>query len=111
MDLKISEAYNAKVLSIKGKLMGGPDADLFHNALQDSINEGIKNVVVDMSDVKFVNSSGLGILVRGFTTLKNSGGELKLAAISDKVQGVLSITKLTSVFDIKPTVEEASNSF
>ena len=111
MDLKINEVYNAKVLVIKGKLMGGIDAELFHDALQNSLNERIKNVIVDMSGIKFVNSSGIGILVRGLTTLKNAGGELKLAGIPDKVQGVLSITKLTSVFDIKASVEEASKTF
>lgn len=64
-----------------------------------------------MSDVKFVDSSGLGNIVRAFSTVKEAGGQLKLAGKSDKVQGVLSITKLNSVFELYPSVEDASKSF
>ena len=111
MKFETKTIYNANVITVKGKLMGGPEAQDFHNILQSSIDSDIKNIVVDLSDVSFVNSSGIGILVRGFTTMKDTGGELKLAGISDKVSGVLSITKLNSVFSQYPTVEEAAKSF
>ena len=111
MKFKVNEVYNAKVVEFKGKLKGGPDAEDFHNAIQTFLEEGRKNIIIDMSDVSFVDSAGLGILVRGYTTLKNAGGEMKLAGISNKVEGVLAITKLNSVFEQYKTVEEASNSF
>lgn len=111
MKFKLNEVYNAKVIEFKGKLKGGPDAEDFHKTIQSFLDEGRKNVIIDMSDVSFVDSAGLGILVRGYTTLKNAGGEMKLAAISNKVSGVLAVTKLNSVFEQYPSVEEASNSF
>jgi len=111
MKFVTKEVYNAKVIVIKGKLMGGPEAEDFHNILKDSMGAGKKNFVVDLSDVKYVNSSGIGILVRGFSSVKNAGGSLKLAGITDKVNGVLAITKLNSVFEQYPTVDEAAQSF
>ncbi len=111
MKFETKTIYNANVITVKGKLMGGPEAEDFHNILKSSIDNDIKNIVVDLSDVGFVNSSGIGILVRGFTTMKNAGGNLKLAGISDKVSGVLAITKLNSIFEQYPTVDEAAKSF
>jgi anti-sigma B factor antagonist len=111
MKFSTGEVYNAKVINIKGKLRGGPEAEEFHSTLQSFINESKKNIIIDMSDVSFVDSAGLGILVRGYTTIKNAGGEMKLAGISNKVKGVLAITKLNSVFEQFTSVEEASNNF
>jgi len=110
MKFVIKEVYNAKVIEIKGKLMGGPEAEDFQNILRNTISENKKNVIVDLSDIGFVNSSGIGILVRGYTTMKNAEGELKLAGISDKVKGVLAITKLNSIFEQYTNVEEAAKS-
>ena len=111
MKFVTKEVFNAKVIEVKGKLMGGPKAEDFNNILQETITENKKNVIIDLSDVGYVNSSGIGILVRGFTTMKNADGNMKLAGISDKVNGVLAITKLNSVFEQYPNVEEAAKSF
>ena len=64
-----------------------------------------------MSGVKFVNSTGIGIIVRGFKTIKEAGGDMKLAGLSTKIKVVLSITKLTSVFSIYDTVSDAVKDF
>ena len=111
MKFSTSEKYNAAVISFKGKLMGGPEAQEFHDTLNNYLQAGKKNIIVDMSDVKFVNSSGLGNIVRGFSTVKDAGGHMKLAGVTDKIDGLLSITKLNSVFEQYPSVEEAANSF
>ncbi len=111
MKFNTSEVYNAAVISFKGKLMGGPDAQDFHDTLSKFLSEGKKNIVVEMSEVKFVNSSGIGNIVRAFSTVKDSGGNLKLAGVTDKIDGVLSITKLDSIFEQYKTVEEAAKSF
>ena len=111
MKFKTSEMYNAVVISFSGKLRGGPDAQNFQNQISSYLENGKKNIIVEMSDVKFVDSSGLGNIVRAFSTVKDAGGQLKLAGISDKVEGVLSITKLSSVFEKYSNVEEASKSF
>ncbi len=111
MKFSTSEIYNAAVISFKGKLMGGPESQEFHDQLSAFIGVGKKNIIVDLSDVKYVNSSGLGNLVRGFSSVKEAGGQLKLAGVSDKVEGVLSITKLLSVFELFNNVEDAAKSF
>lgn len=111
MKIKIDAQYGIPVIELKGNLVGGDNAQLFRDKLYELVADNKNKVVVDMSDVKFVNSTGIGILISGLTTLKNVGGELKLSNISTKVHGVLSITKLTQVFNIYNSVEEALKDF
>lgn len=111
MKIKMEEKYQAAIIELSGNLVGGENATLFRNKLYDLIEQKKKNMVVDMKDVKMVNSTGIGILISGFTTLKNAGGDLKLANISDNVKGVLSITKLSQVFHVYSSVDEALKSF
>ncbi len=99
------------VLEPKGKIMGGPDATLLHEKLHECIDQGKKKVVIDLAQVDWMNSTGLGILISGLTTLKNNGGELKLANVTEKIQSLLTITKLVTVFDAHDSVEDAIKSF
>lgn len=111
MKYSTSEVYNAAVISFKGKLRGGPDAQDFQDHIGNLLEQGKKNIIVNMGDVSFVDSSGIGNIVSAFSTVKAAGGQLKLAGLTDKIKGVLSITKLNSIFEQYPTVEEASKSF
>jgi len=111
MKNEISEKYNAVVFTLKGKLLGGPGASEFNNTIRKYLNEGKKNIIVDLSGVSYVNSSGMGMLIRNYTTVINSGGKLKLAAINEKMRGLLSITKLNRIFEIYNSVNEAVDSF
>jgi anti-sigma B factor antagonist len=111
MKIRIDEKYHTAIIELKGDLTGGDNASLFREKLYELINKQRNNIVIDMSDIKYVNSSGIGILISGFTTVKNAGGEMKLANISDKVNGVLNITKLNNIFDIHPNVDNAVKSF
>ena len=111
MNFTTNEVYNAAVFSFKGKLMGGPEAQEFHDTLDSFIKQGKKNIIVELSDVKFVNSTGLGNIVRGFSTVNDAGGKMKLAGVHDKIEGLLSITKLNSIFEQYKTVEETAKSF
>ena len=111
MDIKINEQYNAVVLNLDGKLMGGPFGEEMNKTLHKLIDEGKKRVVIDLSKVGFVNSSGLGILISGLTTMRNGGGDLKLAGITSKIGGLLSITKLNQIFEQYSDAESALKSF
>ncbi len=111
MSLNLTENYNASVIHLKGKLVGGPLAAEFGQTLNNLIEQGKKNVIVDMSHVGFISSSGLGILISGLTSLKKAGGDLKLAAISNKMEGLLSITKLDKIFEQYDSVEKAEASY
>ncbi|MCW8850643.1 MAG: STAS domain-containing protein [Melioribacteraceae bacterium] len=111
MRVTVKEVFNAVVVGIKGKLVGGPKAKEFHNILLNSRNRNKLNIIVDLKNVTHIDSAGIGILVRGYTSMVNSDGNLKLAGISDKVKGVLAITKLNTVFEQYPNVEEAAKSY
>lgn len=111
MKLSTRQVGDVVVLEPRGKIMGGPDATILHDQLHDLINQGKKSVVIDLAKVDWMNSTGLGILISGLTTLRNNGGELKLANVTEKIQSLLTITKLITVFENYDSVEEAVGSF
>ena len=111
MELKQIDKDNVTVLQLEGKLMGGPDATQLHESLHKLIDANNKNVVIDLKGVDWINSSGLGILISGLTTVRNSGGNLCLANPSEKIKNILTITKLSSVFTSYDNLDEAITSF
>ncbi|NIU02562.1 MAG: anti-sigma factor antagonist [Nitrosopumilaceae archaeon] len=111
MNYSINERYNCIVIEFSGDLMGGPDANRFNEDLHDLIDQGKKEVVADLSNVKFMNSSGLGILIGGLTTMRNAGGDLRIAGADQRIESLLMVTKLITVFNSYRTVEEAVNSY
>ena len=111
MRLNDREQDGIVILEPKGKIMGGPDASLLHDKLYEYIDQGKKNVIIDLSRVDWMNSTGLGILISGYTTLRNNDGVLKLANVTDKIQSLLTITKLVSVFEAFESVDDAVKSF
>lgn len=111
MRIKTSEKYSAFVIELKGNVIGGPDTEEFSKLLHNLIDEGKKNIVVDLGSVKFMNSSGLGMLISGFTTVKNGGGSLKLANTTEKINSLLVITKLITIFENFDSVDKAVESF
>ena len=111
MKLTSRETEDVMVLEPKGKIMGGPDATILHDQLHEFIDQNKKKVVIDLAKVDWMNSTGLGILISGLTTLRNNGGELKLANVTEKIQSLLTITKLITVFESHDSVEDAVASF
>ncbi len=111
MNFNVDEQYGAVVITLKGNVMGGPDGSQLHDALQKLRDEGKKNIVVDLGKTKFMNSSGLGMMISALTTMRNAGGDLRLARPADKIKSLLVVTKLITVFKHFDTVEEAVNSF
>ncbi len=111
MKTKVKEQYEAVVIELKGNVMGGEDTKNFNGLLHKLIDEGKKNVVVNLSEVKFMNSSGLGMLIGGLTTMKKANGNLKLARTTEKIESLLVITKLITIFDSYDSIEEAVQSF
>lgn len=111
MKIKTTEKYGAVVIELKGNVMGGPEAQELSDLLHKLIEEKKLHVVIDLSDVKFMNSSGLGMLISSLTTMKNGGGNLKLANATEKIYSLLIITKLVSIFENFDSVDEAVKSF
>ncbi len=111
MKIKSQEQYGAVVIELKGNVMGGDDTKEFNELLHKFIDEGKKNIIIDLAEVKFMNSSGLGMLISGLTTMKKENGQLKLARTTDKIESLLVITKLVTIFESFETVDEAVKSF
>ncbi|VAX27014.1 Anti-sigma B factor antagonist RsbV [hydrothermal vent metagenome] len=111
MKIKTSEKYDAVVITLKGNVMGGPDTQEFQDLLHKLLEENKKNIIVDLGGVKFMNSTGLGMLISGYTSVKNGGGTLVLANATEKINSLLVITKLITIFDNYNSVDEAAESF
>ncbi len=111
--MKITEEKKGDVLILRmsGELLGGDECKVFQDCLYKAIEKGAVYVVLDMSDVGWMNSSGLGMLMAGLTTLRGSGGELKLASSSDRIKRTIEITKLDNVIPLYNTLDEAVQSF
>ena len=111
MNFNVSERYNCVVLEFKGNVMGGPDAVSLNDKLHELIEKDQTNVVVDLSKVKFMNSSGLGMLIGGLTTMRKAGGDLRIANATDKIESLLVITKLITVFKHFKSLDKAVESY
>jgi len=111
MDMKMEERDNSVVIRLRGRLLGGPFAEELNSSLRKIIKEGKKNIILDLDGVTALNSSGFGILISNYTTVKNEGGELRLAKISSNINGLLSTTKLNTIFKSYPSVEDALKGF
>ena len=111
MKLKIKEANTVTVIELKGNVMGGPDATALNDELHKLIEAKKTKIVIDLHEVKFMNSSGLGMLIGSLTTMRNAGGDLKIARASEKIESLLIVTKLVTVFDHQESVEKAVAAF
>ena len=111
--MKISEELkdNVVVIRLEGKVMGGPDATTFHGKLHEYIDAGKRKFVIDLAKVEWMSSVGLGMLISALTTIKNNGGQLKLANVTKSIESLLTITRLVSIFDTYDSVDEAIKAF
>jgi len=107
MKYSMKEQFNCMVVDFKGNLMGGPNAESFRDDLHKLIDQDKTNVIANLGKVKFMNSSGLGILIGGLTTMKNAGGSLIICEADKKIQDLLVVTQLISVFQHYRTLDEA----
>jgi anti-sigma B factor antagonist len=111
MKFKTSVQGNVTVFHLDGNLMGGPDATALNGKLHDLVDAGKKQVVIDLKNVEFINSSGLGLLIGSASLMKNAGGGLKLANVSEKIMTLIKIARLGPVFEIFASVQEAVTGF
>jgi anti-sigma B factor antagonist len=110
MKIKEKIENHVAVLSLSGKMMGGPETTALHDHIRGLMKDGISKVVIDLGGVKWINSSGLGVLMAAMTTLKNSEGQMKLANVTEKVESLLMITQLIRIFDTFDSVDRAVSS-
>ncbi|MBU0982394.1 MAG: STAS domain-containing protein [candidate division Zixibacteria bacterium] len=98
------------VIEISGKIMGGDETTLFHGKIHEYMKGNKKNIVLDLSKVEWMNSVGLGMLISALTTVKNDGGRLVLANITN-IESILAMTRLITVFEHYDNRDDAIASY
>ena len=101
------EHNDPAVVLLHGNVLGGAEAMEFTRAIGDLVRQGVTRVIVDLSEVPLMNSSGLGTLVGASTSLRSAGGTLATAGANEKIQGLFKMTRLDSVLAHYPTRDEA----
>ena len=105
------EVDGVTVLDLSGRITLGEGSVQIRDAIRDLISKGQKSILLNLADVNYIDSSGLGELVSAFTTSKNQGADLKLLHLTKKVHDLLQLTKLYTVFDVKDDEASAIASF
>ncbi|MDM7926567.1 MAG: STAS domain-containing protein [bacterium] len=111
MKFAVQEQSGVVLLRLEGPMIGGPDATLMSEKIHECIEAGKVRFLVDMSKVDWMNSSGLGILIGGLSTVRSRGGQLKLLHVGKKARSLLEITKLDRIFEMHDQEEAAIASF
>ncbi len=111
MNVSVRQRDGVTVLDLKGKLTLGSGEAALRSTLQDALAAGATKVIISLKDVSTIDSTGVGELVGTYTTVTNRGAKLKLATLPPKLQDILTITQLITVFDVYDTEDEAIASF
>jgi anti-sigma B factor antagonist len=109
--LNTRQVGDVTVVDVAGRITLGEGSSALRDTLREMVGKGQKKVLLNMSEVSYIDSSGIGELVSGFTTVTNAGGQLKLLNLTKRVKDLLQITKLYTVFDIHETEVSAIRSF
>ncbi len=112
MKFKTSDHYHATVLELKGKFLGSVDGDAFKQTITDLKENGKTKVVVDLSETEMIDSTGIGMLISALTTMRNAGGDVKIAGLKKRIKNLFLMTRLLGpVFDDYDSVDDALESF
>lgn len=99
------------IVDLSGRITLGEGSAVLRDLVRDLVTKGQRKILLNLGDVTYIDSSGIGELVSAFTTVRNQGGELKLLNLTKKVHDLLQITKLYTVFDVKDDEAMAVSSF
>jgi anti-sigma B factor antagonist len=111
LDLKERQAGDVTILDLGGSVRMGEGAIALRNAIRGLVEQGKKKILLNLASVKNIDSSGIGELIANYTTISRDGGQLKLLNLTEKIQNLLVITKLLTVFDSFDNEADALNSF
>jgi anti-sigma B factor antagonist len=107
MNIHTRTIGDAHILDIDGQIILGKGTMIVRNTIKDLLHNGGKNIVLNLAEVNYIDSSGVGELVSSFTTVAKEGGQLKLLHLTAKVQEILAITRLLTVFQVFDDEQEA----
>jgi len=102
---------DVRILDCSGKITLGEGTMAVRNAVRDALKGDGKKIILNLADVNYIDSSGIGELVSSYTTVTNGGGQLKLLNLTKKIQELLAITKLLTVFQVFENEQQALASF
>jgi len=111
MKIKKREVDGIAVFEISGEMYGGPDNMALIDAISELIEQKKLDLVIDLSKVKWISSTGLGILVSARSRYAKEGGVVKLCSPNDRVLGILQVTRLNLIFDVYQSLNDAIKSF
>ena len=109
----MSFSYNIKkdtdllIVALQGNLIGKEQIGELFNEIDFELAEGVENIIIDLEDMQYLNSTGLSIFIQILTKVRNNGGDVVVVNVPEKINKLLVITKLNSVFNIKDSVENA----
>ena len=111
MQIDERKVGDVTILDLKGKLTLGDGDELLRNKINGLVQAGTKKIVLNLGEVPYIDSAGLGEIVRTYTTVKKQEGMLKLLNLTKRIQDLLTITKLVTVFDVFENEPDAVGSF
>jgi len=111
LDIKERQAGDVTVLDMNGKIRMGEGSSVLREAIRKLVTDGKKKILLNLGGVGNIDSSGIGELIANYTTISKEGGQMKLLNLTEKVNDLLVITKLLTVFDVYEAEAEALGSF
>ena len=111
MKASTRQAGSVTIVDLSGQIKLGEGSSVLRDAVKDLLSKGHKNILLNLGEINYVDSSGIGELVAAFTSVRNQGGEMKLLHLTKKIHDLLQITKLYTVFDVKDDEAEAIAAF
>jgi anti-sigma B factor antagonist len=111
LDVKERQASDVAILDLTGAVRIGEGSVSLRNAIRGLVDGGKNKILLNLAGVKYMDSSGIGELIANYTTVSKNGGQLKLLNLTDKIQDLLVITKLLTVFDVYESESDALGSF
>ena len=111
MQITERQVGDVMILDLKGKITLGEGDELLKDKVNSIVSQGRRKIVLNLADVPYLDSAGLGEVVRAYTTVSRQGGSLKLLNLTKRITDLLSITKLLTVFDTFESEDEAVRSF
>ena len=111
MKASVRQVEGVTIVDLSGRIKLGEGSSILRDTVKDLLGKGQKNILLNLGDISYIDSSGIGELVSAFTSVRNQGGELKLLHLTKKVHDLLQITKLYTVFDVKDDEAAAISAF
>ena len=111
VSFQVKNTGDVCVLSPEGKIVIGDEVGALREKIKQLLDSGNKNILINLANVSYIDSTGVGALVGSFTTIRNQGGQMKLSNLSQRVKDILLVTKLLTVFDVYENETEGARSF